>query len=58
MELSGTLYAPRITNDAANVEESESGTRTSSAAINLEIGWLPFGHASKVKSQKQRYRAL
>ncbi|WP_152040741.1 alkaline phosphatase PhoX [Salinigranum salinum] len=47
MEIEGTLYAPKITNDSANV--AESGTRASPAEINLEIEWIELGHASNAE---------
>jgi hypothetical protein len=47
MEISGTLYAPKITNDSANV--AESGTRASPAEINLEIEWMELGHATNAE---------
>jgi secreted PhoX family phosphatase len=50
MEISGTLYAPKITNDAANVEES--GTRASPADVNLEFEWIPLGHASNAECEE------
>ena len=43
-DIAGTLYAPKITNDAANAEEA--GQRNSPADTNLEIEWLPLGHAA------------
>jgi len=52
MEISGTLYAPKITNDAANVEESESETRGSPADIDLEVEWIPLGHASNAECEE------
>ena len=42
--IAGTLYAPKITNDAANAEEA--GQRNSPANTTLEIEWLPLGHAA------------
>jgi hypothetical protein len=47
MDVAGTLYAPKITNDSANV--AESGTRASPAEINLEIEWIELGHASNAE---------
>jgi len=44
MDVAGTLYAPKITNDAASV--ADSGTRNSPAEVNLEIEWLELGHAT------------
>jgi len=43
-DIAGTLYAPKITNDAANAEEA--GQRNSPADTNLEIDWIPLGHAT------------
>jgi secreted PhoX family phosphatase len=43
-DIAGTLYAPKITNDAANAEEA--GQRNSPADTNLEVEWLPLGHAA------------
>ncbi|WP_435067097.1 alkaline phosphatase PhoX [Haloplanus sp. C73] len=43
-DIAGTLYAPKITNDAANAEEA--GERNSPAQTPLEIDWLPLGHAT------------
>ena len=42
--IAGTLYAPKITNDAANA--AEAGQRNSPAQTPLEIEWLELGHAS------------
>jgi len=42
--IAGTLYAPKITNDAANAEEA--GQRNSPAQTPLEIDWIPLGHAT------------
>jgi secreted PhoX family phosphatase len=42
--IAGTLYAPKITNDAANA--AEAGQRNSPADTNLEIEWIPLGHAA------------
>nr|WP_318566662.1 alkaline phosphatase PhoX [Salinigranum marinum] len=50
MDVEGTLYAPKITNDEANV--AESGTRASPAEINLEIEWIPLGHASNAECEE------
>jgi secreted PhoX family phosphatase len=50
MDISGTLYAPKITNDTANVEES--GTRVSPADVNLEFEWIPLGHASNAECEE------
>jgi len=44
MDVSGTLYAPQITNAAANA--TESGKRSSPAAVSLEVEWIPLGSAS------------
>jgi secreted PhoX family phosphatase len=43
-DIEGTLYAPKITNDAANVEDS--GQRNSPADTNLEVEWIELGHAT------------
>ena len=43
-DIAGTLYAPKITNDAANAEEA--GQRNSPANTNLEIEWIEMGHAT------------
>lgn len=50
MDISGTLYAPKITNDAANVEES--GTRVSPADVDLEVEWIPLGSASNAECEE------
>ena len=42
--IEGTLYAPKITNDAASVEDS--GERNSPAQTPLEVEWLELGHAT------------
>ncbi len=49
MDVEGTLYAPKITNDEASV--ANSGTRHSPADVNLEIEWLPLGHASNAECE-------
>ena len=49
MDVEGTLYAPKITNDSANV--AESGTRASPADVKLEIEWIPLGHASNAECE-------
>jgi secreted PhoX family phosphatase len=43
-DIAGTLYAPKITNDAANA--AEAGQRNSPADTNLEVEWIELGHAS------------
>ncbi|EMA01851.1 protein of unknown function [Haloarcula vallismortis] len=43
-DIAGTLYAPKITNDAANV--AEAGQRNSPAQTPLEIEWIELGHAT------------
>ncbi|ESP86953.1 alkaline phosphatase PhoX [Candidatus Halobonum tyrrellensis] len=43
-DIAGTLYAPKITNDAANA--AESGSRNSPAQTPLEIEWMELGHAT------------
>ena len=45
--IAGTLYAPKITNDAANAEEA--GQRNSPADVPLEVEWLPLGHATNAE---------
>jgi secreted PhoX family phosphatase len=47
MRVEGTLYAPKITNDAANAEEA--GQRNSPADVPLEVEWLPLGHATNAE---------
>ncbi|MFD1634039.1 alkaline phosphatase PhoX [Haloplanus ruber] len=42
--IAGTIYAPKITNDAANAEEA--GQRNSPANTNLEVEWIELGHAT------------
>ena len=49
MEISGTLYAPKITNDTASVEKS--GSRASPADVDLEVEWIPLGHASNAECE-------
>ena len=43
-DIAGTLYAPKITNDAANAEEA--GQRNSPAQTPLEVEWIELGHAT------------
>jgi secreted PhoX family phosphatase len=43
-DIAGTLYAPKITNDAASA--AEAGQRNSPAQTPLEIEWLELGHAT------------
>ena len=43
-DIAGTLYAPKITNDAANA--SESGSRNSPAKVPLNVEWIELGHAT------------
>jgi secreted PhoX family phosphatase len=43
-DIAGTLYAPKITNDAANA--AEAGQRNSPANTPLEIEWIELGHAT------------
>jgi secreted PhoX family phosphatase len=45
MDIEGTLYAPKITNDAASAEDA--GVRNNPAETDLVIDWLPLGHASQ-----------
>lgn len=47
MDVEGTLYAPKITNDDASV--ADSGTRNSPADITLEVEWIELGHASNTE---------
>jgi secreted PhoX family phosphatase len=47
MEVAGTLYAPKITNDAANAEEA--GERNSPANVPLEVEWMELGHATNAE---------
>ncbi|WP_435101370.1 alkaline phosphatase PhoX [Halarchaeum sp. P4] len=42
--IAGTLYAPKITNDAANA--AEAGQRNSPATTPLEVEWIELGHAT------------
>ncbi|MBV0900900.1 alkaline phosphatase PhoX [Haloarcula salina] len=44
MDVAGTLYAPKITNDAASAAESDS--RNSPAQTPLDVEWLELGHAT------------
>jgi secreted PhoX family phosphatase len=50
MDVAGTLYAPKITNDAASV--ADSGERNSPADVNLEIEWLELGHATNAECEE------
>ncbi|WP_101295010.1 alkaline phosphatase PhoX [Halegenticoccus soli] len=50
MDLEGTLYAPKITNDAASA--ADSGQRNSPADVNLEIEWIELGHASNAEAER------
>jgi len=43
-DIAGTLYAPKITNDAASAEDA--GQRNSPAQTPLEIEWMELGHAT------------
>jgi len=43
-DVAGTLYAPKITNDAASV--SDSGSRNSPAQTPLSVEWIEMGHAT------------
>jgi secreted PhoX family phosphatase len=54
-DVAGTLYAPKITNDAANA--AESGQRNSPAQTPLEVEWIPLGHATngEVESWIEEY---
>ncbi|MFC7156693.1 alkaline phosphatase PhoX [Halomarina halobia] len=50
MDVEGTLYAPKITNDEASV--ADSGERNSPADVNLEIEWIELGHASNAEAER------
>jgi hypothetical protein len=50
MEVSGTLYAPKITNPQANA--SRVGTRKSPAQYPLEVEWMPLGSASNAEIEE------
>jgi secreted PhoX family phosphatase len=50
MDLEGTLYAPKITNDAASV--ADSGERNSPAQVPLNIEWIELGHASNTEAEE------
>jgi secreted PhoX family phosphatase len=50
MDVEGTLYAPKITNDAASV--ADSGQRHSPADIHLDIEWVELGHASNAEAEE------
>ncbi|KYH24694.1 hypothetical protein HAPAU_30700 [Halalkalicoccus paucihalophilus] len=50
MDLEGTLYAPKITNDKASVADSDE--RNSPANVNLEIEWIELGHASNAEIEQ------
>jgi len=43
-DIAGTLYAPKITNDAASA--ADAGQRNSPATTNLAVEWLQLGHAT------------
>jgi len=43
-DIAGTLYAPRITNDAANA--SEAGERNAPSQTPLDVEWIELGHAT------------
>ncbi len=45
MDISGTLYAPKVT----NTDETTQDPPASPAETNLEIEWLPLGHASNAE---------
>nr|WP_246310195.1 alkaline phosphatase PhoX [Halobaculum halophilum] len=44
MDVAGTLYAPKITND-------EAEERNSPAEVDLEVEWLELGHASNAECE-------
>lgn len=50
MEIEGSLYAPKITNDEASV--ADSGSRHSPAKTPLEIEWIELGHASNEEVER------
>jgi len=43
-DIAGTLYAPKITNDAASA--AEAGQRNSPAETPLAVEWIELGHAT------------
>ena len=43
-DIAGTLFAPKITNDAASA--AEAGERNSPAQTPLEVDWIPLGSAT------------
>jgi len=47
MQVSGTLYAAKVTNDAASA--ADAGQRNSPAEVSLELDWLPLGSASNAE---------
>jgi secreted PhoX family phosphatase len=47
MDVAGTLYAPKITNDEASV--ADSGSRNSPANVALDVEWLELGHATNAE---------
>ncbi|NHN62741.1 DUF839 domain-containing protein [Haloarcula sp. JP-Z28] len=50
MDVSGTLYAPKITNPQADA--STVGTRKSPAEYSLDIEWIPLGSASNAEMEE------
>jgi secreted PhoX family phosphatase len=54
-DIAGTIYAPKITNDAASV--ADSGSRNSPAQTPLEVEWIEMAHATngEVKSWVAEY---
>ncbi|RKS82497.1 uncharacterized protein DUF839 [Haloarcula quadrata] len=50
MDVSGTLYAPEITNPQADA--STVGTRKSPAEYSLDIEWIPLGSASNAEIEE------
>jgi secreted PhoX family phosphatase len=48
MEISGTLYAPKIT----NTDETTADPRSSPADVTLEVEWIPLGHASNAEIEE------
>ena len=50
MDVEGTLYAPKITNDAASA--ADAGQRNNPAHTDLVIDWLPLGHATNAECEQ------
>ena len=49
MDVSGTLYAPKITNTD---QTTATAPRASPADTDLEIEWIPIGHASNAECEE------